>query len=263
MTKLNRKGIQDAARAVLEQETRGIRWSEILSAVKDRYPETPSNSIHGAIHKLFVDADDIVKIARGIYQLKKYREFDAADYSEDDSVICDTRDPFGSASKLKMQEGDYYGSFAQWLKENEIVTRAIPVGGKILGHKWGTPDVIGVLVAKTEHIIKFDTEITSAEIKIDPTHPVVGFGQAIAYKLFSHRSFIVVPNTVDVSDLERMESLCTIHEVGLVTFELNPDNPKYHTIVPARRTSPDMYYVNEMIDTLRANPGTYFRELFP
>lgn len=39
--------------------------------------------------------------------------------------------------------------------------------------KWGTPDVVGVYKPLASQLIKFDLEIVSAEIKIDPQAPVV------------------------------------------------------------------------------------------
>lgn len=74
--KLNRKQIQARARSILEAEKGGIRWGELLKRIHSEDPETPQNSIHGALQNLFTISDDIVKVARGTYQLA---EFVAAD----------------------------------------------------------------------------------------------------------------------------------------------------------------------------------------
>lgn len=70
--KLNRQQIQAKARAILEAETGGIRWGELLKRIHADDPETPENSIHGGLQNLFVISDDIVKVARGTYQLAQY-----------------------------------------------------------------------------------------------------------------------------------------------------------------------------------------------
>ena len=45
----------------------------------------------------------------------------------------------------QIRETDFYTPFAEFLK-NDLgeCTTAIPLGGRIFGDKWGTPDVIGV-----------------------------------------------------------------------------------------------------------------------
>jgi hypothetical protein len=56
--------------------------------------------------------------------------------------------------------------------------KAIPVGGNLFRDKWGTPDVIGVREPRKSDIIKFPTEIVSAEVKLDPAGLITAFGQA-------------------------------------------------------------------------------------
>jgi hypothetical protein len=86
---------------------------------------------------------------------------------------------------------DFYRPFADRLKnELDEATVAIPLGDAGLHKKWGTPDVIGVYKALASRRIKFDLEIISAEIKIDPQQPVGAFGQAAVYRLFSAKSYI-------------------------------------------------------------------------
>ena len=46
--------------------------------------------------------------------------------------------------------------------------------------------MIGIREPKKSDIIKFPTEIVSAEVKIDSAGLITAFGQACAYRLFSH-----------------------------------------------------------------------------
>src|SRR3546814_7212706 len=112
---------------------------------------------------------------------------------------------------------------------NDEATVASALGGSSLGGKWGTPDVIGVLKPRAQDIFKFEPQIVTAEIKAVPNQPVVAFGQAVAYRLFSHKSYIVVPNSTSSDDMNRLKSLCSIHGVGLVTFALNKCRSEEHT----------------------------------
>ena len=266
MAKLNKKEIQAAARAVLERETGGIRWVQLLKAVEAEHPETPHNSIHGAVHALLNSADDIVKVARGTYQMSKYQDQTAAgltsEVPEPSTAVVQVQTT--NHGKVTLQESDFYESFAHWLEETaEEVTVATAVGGNLLKQKWGTPDVIGVLRPQAHDIVKFESQIISAEVKIDPAQPVVAFGQAVAYKLFSHKSFVVMPNTTGEDDLARLKALCSIYGVGLVAFTLDKEAPDYTILVPAQQTNPDMFYVNQMARRLLEISKPIFTKLFP
>ena len=91
--------------------------------------------------------------------------------------------------------------------------------------KWGTPDVVGVYKPLASHRIKFDIELISAEIKIDPLQPVVAFGQAAAYRLLSAKSYVVMPESISEEDYSRLEALCILFGIGLVLFKLDVEDP--------------------------------------
>ncbi|HEX8583366.1 MAG TPA: hypothetical protein VF680_03030 [Allosphingosinicella sp.] len=265
MAKLNRKQIQDAALRVLDERSEGIRWSELLRTVRDAAPDTPVNSIHGGLHNLLATDRSIVKVARGTYQLSKYvDEQSTAAVAEEraaaaESVVVDTADH----QQIRLLESDFYKSFAKWLIEDaDEVNEAVALGGSILKGKWGTPDVIGVRKPRAQDLLKFEPQIVSAEIKIDPAQPVVAFGQAVAYRLFSHKSYIVVPERTSADDLARLKALCTIHGVGLVTFTLNREAPGYTTVVLPVQANPDMFYANQMLRRLLEADPKLFNKLF-
>ncbi len=159
-------------------------------------------------------------------------------------------------------EQDFYASFAIWLVENEDVTVASALGGASLGGKWGTPDVIGVLKPRAQDIFKFQPQIVTAEIKIVPGQPVVAFGQAVAYRLFSHKSYIVIPNTTSMDDMARLKALCSLHGVVLVSFTLNKDDPDYIVVVQPAIAPPDMFYVNKMLEKLKQTEPELLNQLF-
>jgi hypothetical protein len=114
MPKLNRKEIHERAMQLLDQSPHGIRWGQILKAIHSQEPETPPNSIHGAIQNLFSSSDDIVKVARGTYQLRKYVEADEAVAVAADDAVAD-QTVLSPAGKTALTEQDFYDSFAQWL----------------------------------------------------------------------------------------------------------------------------------------------------
>lgn len=263
MAKLNRHQIHERALLVLESHKQGIRWSDLLRAIEAGAPETPHNSIHGAVHNLLTTrTSEIVKVARGTYQLARYVEAeDTANQRKTGEIaaVSVTPEPDGLAP---VAEQDFYSSFAEWLEDNDEATIASALGGGSLGSKWGTPDVIGVLKPRAQDIFKFEPQIVTAEIKAVPNQPVVAFGQAVAYRLFSHRSYIVVPNSTSSDDMSRLKSLCSIHGIGLVTFALNKQQPDYTVIVLPVNAVPDMFYVNSMLERLKASEPKILNKLF-
>ena len=114
--------------------------------------------------------------------------------------------------------------------------------------KWGTPDVIGIREPRRSDIIKPPTEIVSAEIKLDVAGLITAFGQACSYKLFSHKSYIVVPQNSSEEDIARHDSLARIFGIGLVLFNpLTPKSPDFRIRARAAREEPDMFYVNKYL----------------
>jgi hypothetical protein len=263
MEKLNRTQIHQRAMRVLEDNPQGIRWTELLRTVETGAPGTPHNSVHGGIHNLLTTrSSDIVKVARGTYQLAKYIEADDALASAQASATGATSVQAETSGIETLNEQDFYGSFAEWLMENDEATVASALGGSSLGGKWGTPDVIGVLKPRAQDIFKFEPQIVTAEIKAVPSQPVVAFGQAVAYRLFSHKSYVVVPNSTSGDDINRLKSLCSIHGVGLVTFALNKEQPDFLVVVLPVNAAPDMFYVNSMLERLKANEPNLLNKLF-
>jgi hypothetical protein len=164
---------------------------------------------------------------------------------------------------VRVKESDFYGPFAEWLRDDlEEVTEVAPLGGAGLKSKWGTPDVVGVYKPLASNLIKFGVEIVSAEIKIDPQAPVVAFGQAVAYRLLSTKTYIAMLTTLTEEDQSRLESLCMLFGVGLVLFDLDKDAPQFSIRVRAQRFSPDMFYVNEFADRLKQLDAETFENLF-
>ncbi len=161
-----------------------------------------------------------------------------------------------------MKEADFYLLFVEYLKSDlDEVTAAESPGGAGLGSKWATPDVVGTVKPRAGDLVKFPIEIVSAEIKTDPQQAVVAFGQAIAYRLFSHKTYIAMPTLLPEKDKVRLESLCTLFGLGLVLFNPDKEAPNFTIRMRAQRTFPDMFYVNKFADQLRRHNVKLFEKL--
>jgi hypothetical protein len=251
MAKWSRKEIQDRACLELEQASSpGIRYMELAKKIHAATPETPFKSIAGALHDLSVKSEEIVRPSRGLWVLKKYSEKETSDGGSVDQP------------KGQPKEETYYEPFAQWLIGQDQVIEAMVVGGNTFKSKWATPDVIGTYKPKKSDPVHFPIELVSAEIKSDGTQSITAFGQACAYRLFSHKTYIVMPNTIGETDLDRLDALCSLYGIGLVLFEPKPEAPNFQMKLKAQRLEPDMFYVNDFARRLLEADRDEFDRLF-
>jgi len=250
MAKLSTNEIRELAKKLVSQNQGGIRYSDLVSQIKADNPETPLNTINGSVWDLANRFPrEISKPSRGLFVPLPLPNVPASA-------------PTGTLP-TQLREEDFYEPFADWLKGNlDEATIAISLGGAGLQKKWGTPDVVGVYKPLASDRIKFSPEIISAEIKVDPQAPVVAFGQAVAYRLFSAKSYVVMPDTLSEEDKSRIEALCMLFGIGLVLFKTNVDNPDFQIRVRAQRFSPDMFYVNEFAERIHQLYPNAFNDLF-
>ena len=224
----------------LSETPSGLRFAEIKRYVKTHLePSIKQTNIPASLVKLVeLSNGQITKVDKGFYQLS----INFGNSLNEEIVSL----PLNK----KITEHDFYQSFADWLiTELEDCTKTQVVGGATFGDKWATPDVIGVLKSKPSDIFKFEHEIVAAEIKISGGESLVtALGQACSYRLFAHRSYIVVPKQASRSDLDRLDSLCLLFGIGLVVFDVqNPDNPEYTIKTRALTHKPDMFYLNHYL----------------
>lgn len=230
--------IQEAIKLVTETPA-GVRYSVLHKTILKKHPEIPSNTIHGSLHKFRTHLPpDIYLPSKGLYKHTKFK-----DPKESIPEVSPVVKP-----PPKIDEEHFYGQFADWIvNELEECTRAIPLGGNKFKDKWGTPDVIGVREPRKSDIIKPPTEIIAAEIKTDSQALIVAFGQACSYKLFSHRSYIVVPDDSSDEDIARLDALARIFGIGLILFDKKNKAAEFEIRVRASRHEPDMFYVNKYL----------------
>ncbi len=250
MTPLSVKEILEATARLIEQHPGGIRFAAIHDWFVQNHPETSPGTIDTQITKVVAAYPQrVTKLARGLYAPVAASEISPVEVNPPQTK--------------GVREDAFYQSFAEFLQDDlDEVVCAVPLGGSSMRNKWGTPDVVGVYRPTSRDLIKFNQEIVSAELKIDPREPVTAFGQAAAYRLFSTKCYVVMPNQMTETDKNRLEALAMLFGIGLVLFEPNPDRPNYTIRVRAQRFLPDMFYVNEFADRLRTIDGDAFEQLF-
>lgn len=225
---------------ILKDHPQGVRYSDIVNGVKERLrgSDIPQNTINTLI-STFLNGrkkppQDVYKVSRGLFQYSSNKESEKEDVKK---------------SRENINEKDFYEPFANYLTADlEECTKAIPLGGKKFADKWGTPDVIGKNESNRSDIIKHETEIVTAEIKTDDSSLITAFGQACAYKSFSHKVYIVIPKSASEEDKSRVESLSLIFGIGLIFFDANSkENPQFEIRVRPIKHEPDSFYVNKYL----------------
>ena len=217
----------------------GIGRTKLKDAISSVMDDVNENSIQGAIHVMISNKDkyEITKIERGLYRLSKF----------DKDVVETITEEEDSAHGYREQ--DYYEPFAKYLEEVlEECEFSLPLGeSRKGGGLWGNPDVIAV--KKFERVLNVPPVIVTAEIKVkeDPNAILKGFGQCCAYKLFSHKVYLVVPNCRASQSEGSLVDMCRNHQIGLVVFdkEAGTDDPKWETILRAPTIEPDYSDLND------------------
>ncbi len=251
MAKLRVKDIQELAKQIIRDSSGGIRYSALVAMIARDHPETPGNTVHGSVWDLDKTfSGEIVKPSRELFAFSKT--------GAAGSALTPT-----PVAEVMVRESDFYESFAEWLKSDlDEATDAVPLGGSGLRSKWGTPDVVGTFKPLPSNRVKFDLEIISAEIKTSLSESITAFGQAAAYRLFSHKVYLVMPANVPEEDQSRIEALALLFGVGFVQFDLDTDDPAYRVRVRAQRFAPDMFYLNEFAERLHDHNKSAFNRLF-
>jgi hypothetical protein len=233
----------------LDNAPDGIRWVDLWDAIKQQFPDYPDGTITGSMRLAFNDnsPDTLYKPSRGLWRNVKYREPDNED--NEAPIEQENADNNQNNEEHRIRETDFYDSFADWLVNDiEDCSNAKSVGGNVFGGKWGTPDVIGVSFSLPTHIIKKEIEVVSVEIKLDAAQIITAFGQACAYKLFSHKVYLVIPSSTSPDDKGRIESLCYLQGIGLVYYDNeHPEKPNWEIRHRAQLNKPDYDYLNENI----------------
>jgi len=233
---------------ILKNNPEGIRYSQLINMVKESLPDIPFiNTIRGVVWDIDIQKpNEIYKPERGLFRHVSFRGKEE---------IIETKKPL---ERKTLKEQDFYESFANYLVELGDCTKAIPLGGNKFKDKWGTPDVIGVYKSNKLAIIQCETEIISAEIKIDDLGLINAFGQACAYKAFSHKVYIVIPKSASEEDRSRIDSLCLIFGIGLILFDSNNiENPSFEIKTRPTKHEPDSFYVNNYLKLMEKKDLDY------
>ncbi len=252
---------QKIALAILKGYPNGLGTNELKRKIVEQDPRIKFTTAGYAVWTLQRDPDLITKTAMNTVVLTELTQ--KAAQADLISSVQEVVNPLQQTPA----ETQFYDPFARWLAgPADEATEAVALGGSGLKKKWGTPDVVGIYKPRASDLVKFAPILIAAEVKIDPRQSITAFGQAISYRLFSHKSFVVMPRDIIEKfseDHDRLMSLCELFGVGYVLFDPpNKEDPNFEVIVRARSFEPDMAYVNIFATSLRNWNQSKFDRLF-
>lgn len=231
---------------MLHDRPQGMRFTELVDALLCAHPERTAkaigNDVFGIDRAL---PTQVFKPSKGLYMHFRFRTETNAQTAPE-MPKSNSRQREASAP---IPEQLFYSSFATWLRDDlEEVTQVIVLGGNTFRDRWGTPDVLGKFESRRSDVVKGMTLIVASEVKVDVSDLLKGFGQACAYRLFAHKTYLVIPQQTPLDELDRLEALCRMHGVGLVTFDArNSAKPGYRLLARPIKHDPDLSYTNKYI----------------
>jgi hypothetical protein len=239
---LERERIPDVARQILENYPEGLRHKELLEQLQREFA-------YGIIQVFIKEVKERkVKGVRKNGNLYKLRG-NTVNVRRNSTRVSGTLTRRNTVSGKPKKEKFFYEPFADWLMSEGKCGEAMQTAGRFLNRKWGTPDVMGTKPRRGD-----TARIISAEIKtrVEGDALVTAFGQACAYKLFSHDVYLVIPRQSAPEDIDRIKKLCRLHKINLVLF----NNKKSHDpefdlcITQESRQAPDGDYVSQYEEKL-------------
>ena len=224
----------------------GIRFSALVKKVVAETGEN-ENTCNGSLYNMPVEIPEkISRPYRGLFILK-----------ENEKLLKDIEQNF-EQKLVSDKEDDIYHPAKDYLLSREECTHAVVIGGNIFGKKWGTPDILGAIRAHSDAVYKPTLEIIAVEIKDEGYSPVEALGQAMAYKLFAHRTWLILPED---ADLDRIEGIAISANIGLISFKKGKDGFEFDTLNRPISGHPDFAEVNNQLEKLKEKDKKKYNEL--
>lgn len=225
----------------------GLRFSILVKIIADETGDN-LNTINGSTYNMPNEMpDDVARPQRGLFILRKNLVNINGNENEQSDKYSD-----------EFSEASVYAPSREFLLGKSECTHAIVVGGAIFGKKWGTPDLMGAIRVSSDAVYQPPIEIVAVEVKGNNYSPVEALGQAMAYKLFAHRTWLVLPET---DDIDRIEGIAMSANIGLVVFTYKNGQFTFETLNRPITGNPDAEEVNNILNTLREKDRQKYNEL--
>ena len=250
--------------ALKKAGAKGLFFSKLKSEVKKEFPDEPiygdsektTSNIAAAVNAL-KRAGDVTKIAFSEMseedRAKKKTRWALPRDQKDDEIPAETTEQESSPDQLR--ESHLYSPTVTAALGQDICTTATVIGASLTKWEYGTPDVVGVLRPPL-HVrpLNLPSEVVAIEVKHGTKlHSLVtGLAQAIRYKRFAHRAYLVVQPQGKGEIPSWLEDQCRYSGIGLCELDANEATfPRVITRAPS--DVPELHLLSDFIRKLPAD----------
>jgi hypothetical protein len=244
LEEIRKKAIEILGR---DEYKEGMRFANLIRKIAEETGDN-INTINGSTYNMPNEMPkDIVRPQRGLFILKK-------NLKNMETKENETSDKYSD----KFKEEDVYEPAKEYMLGHGECTHAIVVGGAMFAKKWGTPDLMGAIRVSSDAIYQPPIEIMAIEVKGSKYSPVEALGQAMAYKLFAHRTWLILPET---DDIDRIEGIAMSANIGLIVFNYKNGQFIFETLNRPVTGNPDAEEVNKILNDLKEKDKSKFNDL--
>ncbi|OGS20065.1 MAG: hypothetical protein A3J83_03590 [Elusimicrobia bacterium RIFOXYA2_FULL_40_6] len=232
----------------------GIQWADLIKVVENELPGILKNNFPASLSTWpNEEPEKVARPYRGLFILKENLEY---------LEKIETKDKQQDNIPQKYLEKDLYEPAKDYLLGKGECDYAVVVGGNTFKDKWATPDVLGTIRGSSDALYKSPIELVAVEIKDPEYKPVEALGQAMAYKLFAHRTWLILPQEDNKYEAERLKGIAIINNIGLITFTGSKDDFHWEIINRPATGNPDPQEVDKILTTLKEKNKQSYLELF-
>lgn len=242
---------------------RGLPFAKLRIAVQKEYPkesiyndsEKTTSNIASAVNAL-KRAGDVAKVSPSKMsedgRVEKKTRWALSRHQNDDKISARVAEQGFSPDRSR--ESHFYAPTVTAALGQDILTAATVIGGALTNWAYGTPDIVGIIQPSSlVRPLSLPSEVVAIEIKHGTKlHSLVtGLAQAIRYKRFAHRGYLVVHPHGEGKIPNWLEGQCRHSGVGLC--ELDADEATLRIIADAPSNTPDLRLLSEFIRKLPKN----------
>lgn len=249
--------VTNAKKRIMGKYHRGFahfydRAEALLAQLEEEFPETKEIKTNTED----VREEVLVKLLKVMY-LRHGRAFaiKAVEWLREHGEDIDIKFRIPKDPKKVEYERQLYDKIAEWIVEEESLEGKdyiVQTGRLANPIKWGNPDIVIIqkIAGRSDRIIVAEVKNTQEASKL-----FEGFGQACAYKIFSHLQYLVVPMPEDRKVYSQLKKLCAKVQVKFAVFtyrdnDKKPENIRIELKEGGKGEPPDTEAMYEFLEKL-------------
>ena len=247
------KELRKEALGIVERTPGGIGHLELIDRLLERKPRRRRDEVRQVVARLDQDFDRrIFRLPGGtILSLDEFK----ADYARDAS-----QSPIHNLP----DEATVYPLCLQFVLDQRLVDRCEITADFKPTVAGNGPDLLGIQFDHETAEHHAQKELVAFEVKTTSNAGAVrgAMWQALSYKVFAHRAYVIMPTPKLSKQVEVLESRCYHHGIGLIYLDLKTDPFALTVRFPSRSEFPHMAMTRLVKAELAKQLPTQYDSLF-